>query len=137
MATSNRVTLIQCTDLKRSGTHEARDLYDKSRYFRKMRDWAESRGDPWYILSAKHGLVHPSDQIEDYNELGISDDLAEQIAIDLHSMGVNVVHITAGRSYTDPLIPELEVRGIDVIEHFAGKRIGERERLLVEATDGT
>lgn len=129
-----RATLISCTKAKRVGTHQARDLYDESRYFRRMREWAESKPQPWYILSAKHGLVSPGESISDYDERGLTEALAEEIAAELDEIGAAVVDITAGRDYTNPLIPELERRGIDVIEHFAGKKIGERERLLKENT---
>jgi hypothetical protein len=59
---------------------------------------------------------------------------AERMADTLAEKGVDTVHITGGKDYTDALIPELEARGIDVVEHFRGKRIGERQRLLAEHT---
>lgn len=133
MATSKEVTLIQCTASKRDTPAQARDLYDESRYFRKMRAWAEWRGVPWFILSAKHGLVHPDDVLEPYNERGISEEQAREIADELSD--AETVHITAGRDYTDHLVPELERRGVDVVNHFAGERIGTREKLLVEAAE--
>lgn len=133
-----RVTLIQCTDSKRDESAKARDLYDESRYFRKMRAWAEDRevayGSPWFILSAKHELVAPDEVLEPYDAFGLSEEQAESIAADLDGMGVTATDVTAGRKYTDPLIPALERRGVDVVNHFAGKRIGARERLLKQAT---
>ena len=128
-----RVTLIQCTNTKRSGTHKARDLYDESAYFRRMRKWAQARGDPWYILSAKHGLVAPDTRLEPYDERGLTDTQAETIATQLHADGVDTIHVTAGRDYTDELVPELEARGIDVVNHFAGERIGTRRSKLEAA----
>lgn len=135
MSTGNqRVTLIQCTDSKRSGTHPARDLYDESRYFRAMRGWADAKDQPWFVLSAKHGLVRPDERISYYDKRGLSEEQAIEIADELDAMGATVADITGGMDYTGPLIPELERRGIDVVNHFAGKRIGEREKLLREAT---
>ena len=130
-----RVTLIQCTDTKRSGTHKARDLYDESRYFRAMRKWARSTGNPWYILSAKHGLVEPLQRLTDYNERGLSVDQCKDIADTLDDAGVTEVLITAGKDYTDPLTPELERLGIDVIEVCRGMRIGERMAELKERSN--
>lgn len=130
----NRVTLIQCTDSKRDEMALARDLYDESRYFRRMREWAESRGNSWFILSAKHGLVDPDESLEPYDEYGLSSEQAWQIATELSDRGIDVVDITAGREYTDPLIPALEFQTIDAVNHFAGEPIGRREKLLRQAT---
>ena len=125
-----RVTLIQCTNTKRSGTHKARVLYDESNYFCIMREWARSTENPWYILSAKHGLVEPLQRLTDYNERGLSVDQCKEIAETLENTGVTEVLITAGKDYTDPLTPELERLGIDVIEVCRGMRIGKRMRKL-------
>ena len=130
-----RVTLIQCTNTKRSGTHKARNLYDESNYFCIMRDWARSTGNPWYILSAKHGLVEPLQRLTDYNERGLSVDQCKDIADTLDNAGVTEVLITAGKDYTDPLTPELERLGIDVIEVCRGMRIGERMAELKERSN--
>jgi hypothetical protein len=128
-----RITLIQCTDTKRDESAVAKDLYDESRYFRKMRAWARAKRQPWFILSAKHGLVSPHQQLDSYDERGLSEQQAREIADALHRMAVGTVDVTAGRDYTDPLVPELERQGIDVINHFAGEKIGKREQLLAEA----
>lgn len=133
--TGERVTLVQCTASKREGCHPARDLYDESRYFRRMRAWAEARGNPWFILSAKHGLVEPDEVVCDYDERGLDEGLAEAVADELVGRGVSVVDITAGRDYTESLIPALERHGVEVVEHFAGEPIGRREQLLQEATE--
>ena len=128
--THRRVTLIQCTDSKRDSPALARHLYDESRYYRRMRAWADALGRPWYILSAKHGLVHPGQILSPYDDRGLSADQAGEIARQLHAVGVRTADVTAGRDYTDPLIPALEQRGIEVINHFSGLTIGKRERRL-------
>jgi len=125
------VTLITCTNQKRDGPALARDLYDKSTYFRAMRSWAEDRGDPWYILSAKYGLLKPGHAIEPYDDCGLSESQSISVA-DKISADYDVVHICAGRDYTEHLIPELESRGVDVVEHFAGEQIGNRIKHLKE-----
>lgn len=137
--TEDEITLIQCTDSKREEVSLARDLYDKSRYFRRMRSWAQAReqvyGTRWAILSGKHGLVWPDDTLAPYNAVGISESQARDIAAELSALGTTTVHITAGRKYTDTLIPALEAKGIDVINHFAGENIGVREQKLQAETD--
>jgi hypothetical protein len=107
-------------------------LYDESAYFRKMRAWAESRGDRWYILSAKHGLLSPEEPIAPYDERGLSEEQAEQIAFELDERAINRVYVCAGRDYLDNLTPALEAVWIDVIDPFAGLGIGERMSKLEE-----
>jgi len=128
------VSLIQCTDSKRDTTAPARDLYDESGYFRAMRSWADAAGRPWFILSAKHGLVRPDAKLEPYDAFGLSADQAAEIARFFGNHETHTVYVCAGRSYTDPLIPELEQRGIDVIDPFAGLEIGKRISKLQDKT---
>lgn len=131
---SRRVTLIQCTKSKREEQAKARDLYDESDYFVKMREYAKARGVTWGILSAKYGLVYPDREIKPYDEFGLSEEQAREIADHLEETDVTEVEIVAGRKYTNPLIPELEKRGIDVINNFSGQMIGVRKsNLLTEA----
>ena len=129
------VTLIQCTNTKRDQPAPAKDLYDESAYFRKMRAWAESRDCRWYILSAKHGLLHPGTNVEPYDERGLSEPQAAEIAAKLNADGVERVDVCAGRDYLDPLEPELEAYGIEVVDSFAGLKIGERMSKLDSLTD--
>jgi hypothetical protein len=110
-------------------------LYDESAYFCKMRAWAKSRGDTWYILSAKHGLVAPDEPLPPYDERGLSDTQAEEIAETLAERGVTCAYVCAGRDYLDPLTPALESVAIDVVDPFAGLRIGERMSKLNDLTD--
>jgi len=85
-------------------------------------------------LSAKHGLLEPMREIDDYNEVGISHNQAVEIATELDDKGVTEVLITAGKKYTDPLTPELERFGIDVIEVCRGMMIGQRMSELKKRT---
>lgn len=130
----NRVTLIQCTNTKRDEECLAEHLYDESAYYRKMRLWARARGNPWFILSAKHGLLNPNRVTSPYDAVGLTEQQAEDIATELAGMDVDTVDVTAGRKYTDNLVPALKRQGIDVINHFAGLRIGERQKRLEAKT---
>ncbi|UBF23310.1 peroxide stress protein YaaA [Halorubrum tailed virus 29] len=128
-------TLISCTGTKRDHEAPARMLYDESAYFRKMRAWAESRGCEWFILSAKHGLLSPDEPVAPYDERGLSEEQAEQIAFELDERAISRVYVCAGRDYLDTLTPALEAVSIDVVDPFAGMRIGERMNALTERTD--
>src|SRR5438093_12106 len=54
------VILLGCVKTKRDGWHRAKDLY-VSTLFDGRRRYAEQSGRPWFILSAKLGLVKPDD----------------------------------------------------------------------------
>lgn len=68
--TSQRIALVGCgsakVELEEGETIAAKDLYT-SNYFQLKREYAEECCDEWYILSAKHGLLDPDEQIETYD----------------------------------------------------------------------
>lgn len=117
--------LIQCVSSKRDKRLPTKDLYD-SVYFDAMKRYAEASDDDYRILSAKHGLLHPDVEIDPYDEFGLSDEQAASIATTLANTGINHVEVIAGKKYTDPLTPELEAHGIDVLELCRGMEIGNR-----------
>lgn len=61
-----RVGLVGCASQKLQRPAPARDLY-VSQLFRKASAYAQATCDRWYVLSAKHGLVHPDTVIEPYD----------------------------------------------------------------------
>jgi len=61
------IGLIACSSTKQLGTHRAAELYT-SPLFRLSRAWVERHcADGWYILSAKHHLLHPDVQVASYD----------------------------------------------------------------------
>ena len=61
------IGLVACSSTKQPGFHRAADLYT-SPLFRLSRTWVERNcPDGWYILSAKHHLLHPSDNVCSYD----------------------------------------------------------------------
>ena len=62
-----KVYLVACASKKRAQPAPAQRLYDSS-LFNKSVQLARLRGDCWYILSAKHGLLSPSEVVEPYDE---------------------------------------------------------------------
>ncbi|WP_420462687.1 DUF6884 domain-containing protein [Candidatus Palauibacter sp.] len=69
------LVLVGCVKTKHEATSAAKDLYS-SPLWRCRRAYAESLGCPWYILSAKHGLLDPDERIGYYN-LALNDLRAE------------------------------------------------------------
>ncbi|MFF2244294.1 DUF6884 domain-containing protein [Arthrobacter sp. NPDC058130] len=58
--------MVACAAAKLDRPDPARELC-VSQLFRKASAYAEATCDRWYILSAKHGLVHPDTIIEPYD----------------------------------------------------------------------
>lgn len=58
--------LVACCATKADKPCAAKDLY-VSPLFCMSRQWIERLDIPWFILSAKHGLLHPSSVVEPYN----------------------------------------------------------------------
>ena len=69
-ALSNLI-LVGCVKSKHNHTSAAQDLYN-SRLWRCRRAYAERSGFPWYILSARHGLLAPETKIAPY-DLALAD----------------------------------------------------------------
>ncbi len=125
--------LISCVSGKLSTPAPAKDLYT-SDWFRKARAYVERKDQPWFILSAKHGLVHPDTVIARYEKTLNFMPVAERRAwarmvlaeVEPHLAGVGSVVFLAGQRYREFLEPALCDRGIAVIVPMAGLRIGEQ-----------
>lgn len=61
-----RVALVSCGRRKLNLPAAAKDLYASPR-FKLARAVAEATGDPWFVLSALHGLVAPDEVIAPYD----------------------------------------------------------------------
>ncbi len=102
--------LVGCVKSKRHRASLARDIYT-SPLWQGRRTYAELHGCPWYILSAKHGLLAPDTWIEPYDlalaslsaaerrewSLGILNDLAAQI----QTLDGKTIEIHAGKPYVE------------------------------------
>ena len=64
---SKTIGLVGCVKSKRPIAAPAKDLYMRSRLFRGWRAYVEDSCDEWWILSAKHGLVHPQTVLAPYD----------------------------------------------------------------------
>lgn len=63
---TSQVHLVSCVSQKRDRIAEAKDLYC-SDWFLKARRYVEAQGGPWFILSARHGVLHPDTPISPYD----------------------------------------------------------------------
>lgn len=111
----NRIGLVSCASTKLSYPAPARDLYT-SPLFRKASAYAELTCKSWYILSAKHGLLHPDQVVEPYDvELATNPDsipvqqwadgVREQLAHELADTPRAVLVTLAGARYQSVLHP--------------------------------
>ena len=124
---------VSCVAQKLPRSAPAKDLYT-SPLFRKARGFVEAQGWPWFILSAKYGLVDPEQVIEPYektlNTMGVAErrDWAEgcRRALEPHLAGVKSVAFLAGNKYREFLAPALRNRGIEVHVPMARLPIGKQ-----------
>ena len=102
--------LVGCVKGKRHRAGLARDLYT-SIAWRYRRDYAEMHGCPWYILSAKHGLLAPDTWIEPY-DLALatlsaskrrewSQGVLNEIAAKVPSLRGKAIEVHAGKLYVE------------------------------------
>ena len=123
--------LVSCVSVKQRRAAPARDLY-VSPWFQEARACVEAIGCPWYILSAKYGLLDPRSKIEPYDEtlkampVGRRHAWADSVIEDLapHIAGLGSVTLFAGMAYREFLEPELRGRGLVVHVPMEGMGIG-------------
>lgn len=129
--------LVSCVKDKSTGPLPARELYT-SDWFRKARSYVDRKGQPWFILSAKHGLVHPDDLITRYDltlkTMKKADryEWARKVFCQLqpHLAGLDSVIFLAGEPYREFLEPDLREVGLAVSVPMKGLRIGEQLKWL-------
>lgn len=127
------VGLVSCSSKKKSAATSARTLYS-SELFRRSKRWAEANCDDWYILSAKHGLLHPDRRIAPYDVSlkSVSGNLARQwsagVADALKTLvkAGDVVVLLAGANYTKFLLSILRSWQIRLSLPLEGRAIGHR-----------
>ena len=137
------IQIVSCVGQKQPVPAPAKDLYI-SPWFRKARAYANSTGWPWFVLSAKHGLVHPDEVIAPYdltlNRMPVANrrQWANQVLTQLrpHLDEVGSVVFLAGRRYCEFLEQPLRSRGLVVSIPMEGLRIGGQLRWLNKMLHG-
>ncbi len=133
------IALVSCVKSKQSHATRAGDLYT-SALFTKMRKYAQLNASDWYILSAKHGLLHPDTVVEPYeltlNTCGSKERKAWAYLVrdQIHELGLlnskpSLLWL-AGQMYIQHLRPLLT--GCEHIEPMHGMGIGVRLKWLTE-----
>ena len=133
------IYLVSCVKKKRSTPATAKDLYQSS-LFTKSRAYVEKTGRPWFILSAKYGLVHPETVICPYEQTLTNMRINARLAwarqvlsqLEPHLDGVRSVVFLAGKRYRELLKPDLRARDIDVSVPMRGLPIGKQLGWLTE-----
>jgi hypothetical protein len=111
--------VVQCGMTKATTRQPARLLY-QGQPFRMARAALERTGRPWLVLSARHGLVHPEELLDPYEQpLRSVHDLARIIAAQDHPE--HVESWCSGR-----YDKALRRAGIQVTNPLAGVGIGDR-----------
>lgn len=139
-----RIGLVGCVKKKAALSVQAQDLY-VSALFVGRRRYVEASCDEWWILSAKHGLVHPEDLLEPYDlslkQLGRSDrrtwseHVLRSFDERVGSTADDVVEIHAGAEYREfGLVDGLKRRGLVVENPTLGLPIGPQLSFYKEAT---
>lgn len=143
---SKRFALIGCSKKKNTNNpfHDmvpARDLYC-SDLFKKRVEHIESRGLPWFILSAKCGCINPTTPLRKYDHtimdkepidraawhVGAVSQLIDSIYYDhgVRSPSDVCIEIHAGSKYCEPMRKILEILGFEVETPVKGMGIGQQ-----------
>jgi hypothetical protein len=130
-------TLVSCCGQKLDSAAPAQRLYC-SQWFNKAKAYAVSKRRPWFILSARYGLVSPDQLIEPYNRRLDELKPAQRIAwarVIAHELFPQLgqfarVELLAGVDYRKHLVGELERRQVQVDVPMAGLGIGEQLQWL-------
>ncbi len=134
---ARRWYLVSCVSQKRSRPLPARDLYC-SDWFVKARAYVEAQSCPWFILSAKHGLVQPDQVIAPYNETlnempnSERRAWAARVADDLRHVlhPGDEVNLLAGQTYREHLAPMIRDMGCPTNVPMEGLGIGQQKGWL-------
>lgn len=130
-----RVLLLGCVSEKGLAAVVARDLY-VSKLFRLRRAYAEVVGVPWFILSAKHGLVRPDEVLAPYdmrlsnlsaaNRRAWGSQVVAQLVAATGPLLGRVFEFHAGSHYVEAVRPHLERLGAALAWPLEGLRLGEQ-----------
>ena len=128
--------LVSCVSQKLETPAPARELYI-STWFRRARAFVEATRSPWFILSAKYGLIDPNQTIARYeltlNNMGAAErrewaaNVLAQMERDLPP--ADRIVMLAGARYREHLMAYLSQRfGVEPEAPLQHLRIGEQSK---------
>jgi len=133
VGTAPAAVLVGCVKTKLATAARARDLYSGS-LFNRRRDWAERSGLPWFVVSARWGLVRPDEVIAPY-DLHLADTSTayrrawgEFVAAQLVESGIPAgasVELHAGQAYAMALRSAFASRRIDILDPVGATSMGD------------
>lgn len=132
-----KICLVSCVSRKQDGRHAAAELYT-SDWFVKARSLVQALDAPWFILSARHGLLAPQEEIQAYdktlNKMSSAQrrDWAEKVISQMQSRlpPADEVVLFAGMKYRQHLLAWLESRFHKVSLPMEGMKIGQQLQWL-------
>lgn len=143
--TAKTIYLISCSEYKHIVELPAEQLY-RSRHFKMSKKYIASllsEGDCWYILSAKHGILHPKQVVVPYNQA-----LTPMRAEDRRVWGTKVLSqlsllsnpgdrivLLVGEFYRNAIVPGLKALGYAVEEPFKSIGMGDAYHLMKERVE--
>lgn len=135
----NRIALVSCVKTKLPYRAAAQDLYD-SQLFKGMRTYAKRNAKCWFILSAKYGLLRPTQRVAPYEQSLLTMRKADRLswADKVQTQLIKVliprseVLILAGARYRESLVPFLVERGFRVSVPMENMSFGLQLRWLNE-----
>jgi hypothetical protein len=141
VAMRKTLVLVACCGPKLKGMHEAGNIY-QSDLFQKSKEWAEREGDAWAILSAKHGVLSPTEVIQEYdvtlNEMPAAKrrEWCDMVREQLASWKPERIVVLAGNRYcewiTDEWMTERPMEGLGIGRQLAWlKKENQTEELLL------
>jgi hypothetical protein len=130
------VALVSCVKTKLDHPAPASDLYT-SALFKRQKEWALARCNTWFILSAKHGLLRPTELIAPYDltlktqsraeRRAWSGRVLDQLTTELNVLSGRHFEIYAGKDYSDfGLVEGLRQAGATVFLPWDGLGLGSR-----------
>lgn len=136
---ARKIALVSCVSQKQTEPMEAQALYI-SDWFKKASEYARRKADAWYILSAEHGLVEPTQVIAPYDKTlhGAPRDQqrawAERVMTQLQRVlkQDDYVVLLAGKDYRRDLYPALAMLGYQVSAPMGNMGIGKQKRWLMD-----
>ena len=131
------IAFVSCVKTKRDHACAAKALY-VSDWFLKARKFVEGLGCDWYILSAKHGLVHPDTKIQPYDltlknmRVAQRRKWSEQVLSQIMDIAPSSASLCflAGMDYREFLVGPLRDAGMSIAVPMKGLRQGEQKAWL-------